>query len=252
MIGILLAMLAPAIGRAVETARAAQCMSNLRQTATHWNTYLASHQGRFTEGVEYSGTTVGWRRGEWADSLGGYYLQDSGILQCPMASTPRVEDGLICDYGGPRSTYVHGKADGVEAAMRSSYGINCWVYNPPPSVKKIQGREAAKHWRTIGRAGRPSLVPLMLDTMWRGTGPDYDTAKACRPPVVNGEWQSTEHEMMHAAMDRHNGGVNVAFLDGHVEHVGIKRLWRLKWHRTYDVNHVHSFSWPVWMEDLPD
>jgi len=252
VIGILIAMLMPTIGGVRRQARATQCMSHLRQWAGHWTAFLSMHHGHFTEGVEYDGSTVGWRRGEWADSLDEYYMKDTQILLCPEATEPRMVNNKVVDYGGPPNTYIHGAVAGAPIARRRSYGINCWLYNPPPSVKAIQGREAAKHWRSLGAASTPSLVPLMADTMWRGTGPDYDTTKACRPPAVNGDWIDTEQEMMHVAMDRHKGGVNIVFLDGHVAHVPIKRLWRLKWHKKYDRNHVFSFSWPEWMKDLPE
>jgi prepilin-type processing-associated H-X9-DG protein len=52
---------------------------------------------------------------------------------------------------------------------------------------------------------------------------------------------------MHFAMDRHSKGVNAVFVDGSVSHVGIKGLWKLKWHKKYDTGSGYVGNWPEWM-----
>ena len=64
--------------------------------------------------------------------------------------------------------------------------------------------------------------------------------------------------MMHFAMDRHQGNVNWLFLDWSVRKVGVKELWRLKWHRNFNTNGFWTSSygsapdWPEWMKNLKE
>ena len=56
--------------------------------------------------------------------------------------------------------------------------------------------------------------------------------------------------MKHFAMDRHNGGIQGVFMDHSVQHVPIKKLWKLKWHRNYD--QAYKPAWPRWMAGFPE
>ena len=68
--------------------------------------------------------------------------------------------------------------------------------------------------------------------MWRGGGP-FHTDSA---PRYNGEWIGTEAEMHHFAIDRHQKGLNAAFVDGSVRKMGVKELWQQKWHQQFDTD----------------
>jgi len=46
-------------------------------------------------------------------------------------------------------------------------------------------------------------------------------------------------------LNRHDGYVNMVFLDYTVRKVGLKELWRLKWHRMYDL----TFALPPEFQD---
>jgi hypothetical protein len=66
--------------------------------------------------------------------------------------------------------------------------------------------------------------------------------------------------MGHYAIDRHNGFVNAVFLDWTVRKVGIKELWKLKWHRAFDnaagpwttAGGCMPGDWPDWMKNFKD
>jgi len=60
-------------------------------------------------------------------------------------------------------------------------------------------------------------------------------------------------------MNRHAGGINMLFGDGAVHKVGIKELWTLKWHDTFDTagpwtkaGGVRPEDWPEWMRKFKD
>jgi prepilin-type processing-associated H-X9-DG protein len=53
-------------------------------------------------------------------------------------------------------------------------------------------------------------------------------------------------------MNRHDGGINVAFMDGSVRKVGLKELWTLKWHYDYNTANCWTLAGGVKPEDWPD
>ena len=48
--------------------------------------------------------------------------------------------------------------------------------------------------------------------------------------------------------DRHNGGINLAFMDMSVRQVRLKRLWQLKWHREFNTTVYDTMEWPKWIQ----
>jgi len=83
-----------------------------------------------------------------------------------------------------------GSLPGRQGNIVSSYGINNWVYDPPPGVGAIQGRNTAWSWRKFTAPFEPSNTPLFGDAMWRGGGPHHNE----RPPAFNGEWRGYDAE----------------------------------------------------------
>ena len=52
------------------------------------------------------------------------------------------------------------------------------------------------------------------------------------------------------ALPRHAGSrpVTVAFLDASVQNVGLKELWKLKWHQQFDTTYADTrIPSPAWM-----
>jgi prepilin-type processing-associated H-X9-DG protein len=94
--------------------------------------------------------------------------------------------------------------------------------------------------------------------MWRGGGP-YTYGQRGDPPEYKDEWKGYDNEMMHFCIDRHNGFVNYLFMDWSVRTVGLKELWKLKWHKKFDVNGPWTYGggvapsdWPQWMQHFKD
>ena len=85
--------------------------------------------------------------------------------------------------------------------------------------------------------------------MWRGAGPDL-TGQAGERPAFNGEWSGSGYEFKHFAMVRHAKGIELLMFDGSVRLQRPRQLWRLYWHRTFDITYADrqgpSF-FPAWM-----
>ena len=256
IIAILAALLLPALAKAKDKARAISCISNLKQWGLIWHQYTDDYNGSFSEGDD-----VTWERGEWAFSLNRYYHKKPYLLLCASATSRRgagaqessvpVTDPSAVQYGGPRTAFLFPIKDSTTPTLNllGSYGVNCWVYDPPPGVTVLQQRSTAKNWRKITAAPQPTETPLMADSMWRGGGPDTLGNGSLRP-AFNGEWSGSGFEFKHFAMHRHEKGVQVCFFDGSARRVRARHLWRLRWHKSFDINYADSQGasfFPAWM-----
>jgi len=211
--------------------------------------YTDDNDGYFTEGI-----SVGWKRGEWIIPLRPHWETRSALLRCPMAAKC-LPDGQ--NHGGPFNSYIMGAggAVGGREEEECSYGLNCWLFNPPAGVSDIQDRPTKWNWRSPNVKGA-GYIPVFADSMWRGGGP-FDHME---PPDYNGQWEGYDAEMNHFCIDRHGAGtVNHLFLDWSVKKVGLKQLWTLKWHREFDTKGpwtmaggVQPEDWPVWMRNFKD
>jgi prepilin-type N-terminal cleavage/methylation domain-containing protein len=264
IIAILAALLLPALAKAKQKAVTINCVSNLKQWGVMWRLYSDDNQGSFSPGT----TSSGFPRGEWVLTLLSYYGKKPPILICPAAKMRRAKgsnpgpeaavdpqtSGVELN-GGPTTAVDMAVDDttlGTAVANRhliSSYGENCWVYNCPPGTADLQGRATSKNWRKIEAATHPTETPLFGDCMWRGGGPDL-TGQDGERPAFNGEWSGSGYEFKHFAMVRHAKGIEMLNFDGSVRLYRPRQLWRLYWHKTFDVTYADRQGpsyFPAWM-----
>ena len=253
IIALLMAILMPALNRAKKQARAAACKMNLHQWSQIWAMYCQENDGHFC----HHGNR--WRRGSWIFALRPIYETRSDILRCPMAKKRLPNQP---NWGGPFHTYVMGTGGPGDLREEGSYGLNCWVYDPYPGETTIQSRPTKWNWKTID-VKNGNRIPLFADTMWRGGGPFYQNgnphSERIAPPEYDGQWLGASHEMKHFCINRHNGFINMAFLDWSVRKVGLKELWTLKWHREFPTNGFWTKAggaiasdWPSWMRGFKE
>lgn len=94
-----------------------------------------------------------------------------------------------------------------------------------------------------------SRIPVYLDSVSPWSFLQWDDQT---PPP-------TEEEETSCCINRHNGSVNCLFLDWSVRKVGLKELWKLKWHKDFNTNGpwtqsggVKPEDWPQWMRGFKD
>jgi len=251
IIALLMSILMPSLSLARRQARSAGCKMNLHQSSLIWDMYCEDNNGFYPEA-----TTLGWKRGTWIVALRDAWNTKSDLLQCPSA-VKRRPDGSA--WGGSHHTYIQGtgRAGGWgEQQEECSYGASNWLYNFG-SETAIQGRPTDWNWRTKNTP-RAYEVPVFADTMWRGGGP-YTHGTRGDPPQFDSQWLGYDREMMHFCVDRHNGFINMLFMDASARAIGLKELWRLKWHKQFDQNGpwttgggVTGSDWPDWMRRFKD
>ncbi|MHC4478089.1 MAG: type II secretion system protein [Planctomycetota bacterium] len=238
VIALLMSILLPALERVKRQAKVVLCQSNLHQWGLIFSMYGADNNNRIaTEGKD----------GYWLVASRPYLrvIAESGetswhkLYLCPMA-TKTLDEGGQNPYSAWQYEYY-----GVNYV--GSYGFNAWVYNYE-NGDQYQDRPAKDMWRTFN-AGQTNNIPVLLACFWGGGCPDYID----QPPAYSGEvWPGGHNdEMKRFCLNRHDGFVNGLFLDWSVRRVGLKQLWRLKWHRSYDVGAAAPL-WPEWMRSFKD
>jgi prepilin-type N-terminal cleavage/methylation domain-containing protein/prepilin-type processing-associated H-X9-DG protein len=238
IISLLMAVMMPALQRVKKQARLVACQARLRQWAVVFKMYADDNDGRMMRSRGYH--IEGFM---WIEALRDLY-KDPGLRLCPMASKIEREER-------PRRFKAW-----TWFEEHGSYGINDWVYDPAPDVEAIGGRPVEDYWRytSVGGANR---IPLLLDASHPHGGPahtDPPPEFEDMPPV----W-GAGNRMAHYCIKRHDGFVNSAFLDWSVRKVGLRGLWKLKWHRRFETDGPWTAAggctiqdWPKWMRALPD
>ncbi len=238
IIALLVSILMPALGRAREQARSTVCKSNLKQWGLIFRYYTDDNNGRF---MQWAPSGAG--QGTWIYSLHSYY-QDGGYEMRLCPATDRTpEEGETIPARMAWDTTID------DEYHKNSYSINNWCYNKNPNEdsNKIWGLQEAdaRAWRKNDQP-HSSEIPMFLEGWRWGGGPSVRSDPA---PPTDTERHNTGFGRY--CLDRHNGGINICFMDTSVRYVGLKRLWDLKWNKTYSFS-IPLPEWPAWMQSLPD
>jgi prepilin-type N-terminal cleavage/methylation domain-containing protein len=253
IIALLMGILMPALSRVKYMAKAIACQANMKQWTLYFTMYTNDNNGKFQSGVGTGHVN------HWMYALRSYYNNNPKIRCCPTATKPLYDkNGNLSPQFNTFSAW--GIFTGEEGYFGSegcwgSYGINGWVENPPAGTASVyEGFDTSNNWRTpnVSRAG---YVPLFMDALRFNIFPlEFDTP----PETEDMAWASTEH-MKRICINRHDGYISMAFLDWSVRKVGIKEIWTLKWHKTYNqagpwttAGGAIPSNWPGWMQTFDD
>ncbi len=249
IIALLLSVIVPSLSKAKEKARKTICQSHLKSWGAIYEMYLTENKGNYPVSCQ-DGQWKPYGGGTWFLVMKGYY-QDPKILECPSSiSSPDP----VPSYGNSRWRWRAKWWEGQFPAsfgtvenrsIEGSFGQNWWLTstqstdNVYPDANKYKNKSAIRS---------PSSVPVIGDC---GAFLSRPTENA-NPPQEDGDyaWVSGD-EMKRICTNRHNtGGVNWIFADGSMEHIGLKRLWQIRWHKNW-VSRTPD-NWPEWMRGLPE
>jgi hypothetical protein len=161
-----------------------------------------------------------------------------------------LDDPNVTEYGGPTTATEFPIPDPTSASIPpkliiASYGVNCYVYNPPANVAENPARPTVRNWRKLEAARQASDTPIMSDCMWRGGWPHH----LFRPPAFNGQWIDFSAEFNHFAIMRHGKGIQILFFDSSARYVRTRNLWYLPWHKQFDTAYPYPANFfPPWMQ----
>lgn len=248
LVAILVGILVPSLKMAKQRTRAVLCRTNLRQFGLMYQMYGEDNR---------QSLPAGWNGGTmWMVDLMEYYAGTDDVRLCPSATTflhtiPGNTPSTFTAWGkyGHPNYYSGWIPPWGRKDQYGSYGVNGWAHNPPdtgvPGTYNIPPENTPLYWRTVHARGAVQ-VPLMGDCLWDGSEPREGDV----PPPTKG-LQVQGSGMSDFCIDRHQGWINMLFLDFSSRRVGLKELWQLPWHTQWDYSIAHP-QWPEWMQSYRD
>jgi prepilin-type N-terminal cleavage/methylation domain-containing protein len=248
IIALLMAILTPALSRTREQAREVVCRSYLQQWSLCLAMYTSDHDGRFMPGIDEDWATG---RYSWIYTLIPYY-QEASIRLCPKARRTEGQGGTL-----PWTAWDVSITNPADFSILKdpkykigSHGINWWVND---SDKVVGTHDPKNKWRRTGQRN-PSMIPVLMDCGFMLARPEPQN----EPPKTDGQFLwAYGGGMKRVCTNRHHGGVNILFMDWSSGKVGLRDLWTLKWHRTFNTagpwtpaGNVADEDWPAWMRRL--
>ena len=233
-------------------AREMVCLANLSQWHAVFQDYRQQNDGTFFTGTNSTGywwlaqldeTTQSWKKNRtWF---------------CPTAATPLVDEFGVSTPGSMTlKAWGIFSGDGLLGpdGIAGSYGLNGYTIAVPDWASYEGGIRGSDGWRNFDSIAHTGNVPWFVDALRFDLWPLYTDGPAANEFAA---WSS--NHMARCCVNRHHGAVNCLFADGSARKVGLKELWTLKWHRSFDTagpwtkaGGVLPSDWPAWMRDFQD
>ena len=250
----------PALKRVKEQARTIGCLANLKQWGFVCAMYTEDNNGKFWPGLHSTGY---WWILQLEDRLKDWKMNKTWF--CPTAKKLIIDEHGITAaslnifnawgiFTGSRTCNITGKTyESGPNGVAGSYSINGYVLTIPTTATFEGGRPAKDGWRTPNVAGAGN-VPLFVDALRFDLWPLETHSPA--------EYEFTawsDNNMARCCINRHDGFIGCAFLDFSARKVGLKELWTLKWHKSFNTagpwtqaGGVMPSNWPEWIRPLKD
>jgi len=264
IIAILAAMLLPALAGAKLKGKQISCLNNIRQITTTVHMYTGDYDNNM---MSYDSRLNG-QRATWMGALINYYSfanngKPNAIVQvriCPATIVPAT-NGTANINGAADQSWFQANGSYPEYA---SYGYNAWAFNYTvdggnPLSQRIglrasypDGNPDAQVYPRDSAFQFPSQTPLFGDALWVDALPCQNDA----PPAnlynntVAGDTIARFITARHGGaapgiaprnytsdwnVSPPKGSINLGFADGHAETVKLYSLWRLTWHRSWNL-----------------
>lgn len=195
IIAILAAILFPVFAQAREAARKTSCASNLKQLATGAMMYSQDYDERF---LDYSTINAGYLWNVAFES----YIKNKNVHTCPDASQPAG------GWGTATNAWVGFQYTG-------SYAYNGWLY-----CNSTTGAACS-----LAQVNAPADTMLLADAVWIDAWPQASNAPC--PGTTNTRFGINDGGLGRLCIDRHTGGIEVAFQDGHVKWSRLENLAKI-------------------------
>lgn len=232
-------------------AREAVCVSNLGQWGRIFDGYVQRNDGRFFAG---QGSRGYW----WPEELKASHKnrKQMKIWFCPEADEPLLDENGDGGGNGPvfSAWGIYSNDDLGRHGLAGSYGLNGYTIHISDWGTYEGGVWARDGWRNFNAVAHADTVPWFVDALRFDMWPRYYEGPAAEEFA---SW--TANNMGRCCINRHSGAVGCLFLDGSARKVGLKELWTLRWHQTFDTagpwttaGGVLPSDWPEWIREFKD
>ncbi len=252
IIALLMAILMPALRRAKQQTQAVICRSYLKQWGLVFTLYAHDNEGSFPQSVAGNGVNA---ENAWILGATLPYYKELDMRMCPSTKTidrPPAENlrGGLFTAWGPFPPSNNG-SEWWDSFATGSYGFNEWCADPPSGRRTFWGLLSDNAIRKTTTKGADN-IPLVLDSVYVDTAVlETDAAPSNDEhsrDVYIASWDN--NAMKYYSINRHKGGINAVFVDMHTQHVGIKQLRRLKWHKNFDTSLTPAYD--TWLDSYKD
>jgi prepilin-type N-terminal cleavage/methylation domain-containing protein len=245
IITLLLSVLLPAMGRVRQQATKVMCQANLRSWSAVFAAYTTDNKNYFPLGtVNYNVDIETAHQAVWVGALKDYY-QNPEMRRCPATIRVNTSDTVkaVWVYNAKKTGRFLSPED------YGSYGTNGWIDRIVRGINDLghSNTASARAWQRMDTAKNMDKIPVMLDAVDFYALPEQDD----EPPSSLRSIKSAD-QMARFCIPRHpSGTVNSLFMDSSVRSVGLKELWTLKWHRSYDASATQP-NFKGWMASYKD
>jgi prepilin-type N-terminal cleavage/methylation domain-containing protein/prepilin-type processing-associated H-X9-DG protein len=210
IIGILAALLLPALSSARKKAYTAQCVSNLKQWALAIQSYADDQNGLYY--ITNPGTGC-----DWSDCCSPYLGYIGGGNACPRMRTMRVDPYIGRTMS--RNDILNIGTTGYTMVLPQA------IYGTSSNYREIDAVASSPYY--VGPAGSKSIIGS-----FRGLSKasellliiDGGNSTRCGGLVGRATSNSGDNGLGVKVIERHGGGINCLFADGHVDFAQIEKL----------------------------
>jgi prepilin-type N-terminal cleavage/methylation domain-containing protein/prepilin-type processing-associated H-X9-DG protein len=245
LIALLLTLLLPSVRRARNQAKAIVCQARLRQWGLAFKMYTDSNEGRWFTAERESSTEIG--PDNWLGLTSPSWFNTRDFIACPRATKGSPDNSYRDAFTAWRSREdaVARTSAGKSIFGPVSYGFNAMVSWPPPQDPRSSMEPRNFYWATCD-VREAANVPVFFDSALWGCFPGdcYGPPLGDVSPLLSGIWPM--------CINRHEGGINMLFMDWSTRKVGLKELWTFKWHRRFNTANCWTRAGGVLPEDWPD
>jgi prepilin-type N-terminal cleavage/methylation domain-containing protein len=240
IIGILAALLLPALAAAKRKAAQAVCASNLKQIGVANTMYMNDFHGSCLA-YDIAGNGL-----LWMGKLIDYQSQVDKVRLCPVAS----ETNALAKHWGTADKAWTWDSNNPVKHWTGSYCLNGWLYsNLTNRMGSMPGEDQASIFAQESDVSKPSQTPLFTDGVWVDCWPRIND-----PPADNlyagYHGSGFNGKIGRLTIPRHGfipskapvdfdtfqmmpGAINVACFDGHVELSKLENLWNYYWNKNW-------------------
>ena len=237
IIGILAALIFPALSAAKRRALQANCLSNLKQIGVANGMYMGDFGGKC---LPYPAS----HNELWMAALNDYLSKVGAVRYCPVATETNAGD----TWGKVDKAWWR-KPDSQGIIWSGSYGMNGWLFS---NLTNLPPEEMGFMYLDESNVRQPAVTPLFTDDVWDDCWPRVTDS----PPgdLYTGYQGGSEEGIGRVVIPRHAfiaakapkdfdtsqrlpGAINVGCFDGHVELSPLENLWNYLWSRTWVAPH---------------